>query len=67
MTKRDEIEAYALIDDLRNQVRDLNKNNAGLKNKVNFFKALHESETRKRTPYDHIPPRIVTVWLLDRT
>ena len=60
-SKKEEIEAYALIDDLRAQVKDLSKSNSGLKNKLNFFKTLHEAETRKRTPYDHIPPRVVTV------
>jgi hypothetical protein len=61
MSKKEEIEAYALIDDLRAQVKDLSKSNSGLKNKLSFFKTLHEAETRKRTPYDHIPPRVVTV------
>ena len=58
LKKKDEIEAYSLIDDLRSQIKDLSRNNSSLKTKVSFFKALHEADSRKRTPYDHIPPRI---------
>ena len=61
LSKKEEIEAYSLIDDLRAQVKELSKSNSGLKNKLSFFKTLHEAETRKRTPYDHIPPRVMTV------
>jgi hypothetical protein len=34
ISKRDEIEAYSLIDELRGQVKELNKQNSSLKNKV---------------------------------
>ena len=34
LRKKDEIEAYSLIDDLRGQIKDLNKNNSTLKSKV---------------------------------
>ncbi|KAJ3039315.1 X-linked retinitis pigmentosa GTPase regulator-interacting protein 1 [Rhizophlyctis rosea] len=57
-SRKDVIEAYDLVDDLRNQMRTMSKENMQLKNKMNFFRAMHEAETRKRTAYDHIPPRI---------
>ena len=50
-----------MMEDLRNQMQIMTKNNNQLKNKVQFFKSLHEAEVRKRAPYDHIPPRINTV------
>ncbi|KAJ3295385.1 X-linked retinitis pigmentosa GTPase regulator-interacting protein 1 [Borealophlyctis nickersoniae] len=56
--RRDLQDAYDTMDEFRNQMRNLTKENLQLKNKMNFFRALHEAETRKRTPYDHIPPRI---------
>jgi hypothetical protein len=55
---REAAEVDALVRDLRTQVSHLAKANASLKNKAVFFKTLHESEARKRSPYDHIPPRI---------
>lgn len=60
-------ETEVLLDDLRYQVRNLNQQNSSLKTKVQFFKTLHgicimlnylEAESRKRTPYTHIPPRV---------
>ncbi|KAJ3066121.1 X-linked retinitis pigmentosa GTPase regulator-interacting protein 1, partial [Quaeritorhiza haematococci] len=53
-------EAYDLVDDLRSQLSEVNKANNQLRNKMNFFKSLHEAEVRKRMPYDHIPPRVQT-------
>eukprot|EP00842_Homolaphlyctis_polyrhiza_P003914 jgi/Hompol1/4523/HPOL_003685-RA len=50
-----------LIDELRSQVDHLSKTNTTLKTKVQYFKTLHEAETRRRTPYDHIPPRVETI------
>jgi chromosome segregation ATPase len=56
--KKEEIEVTDLIQDLKSKISDLSKNNSQLKTKVLFFKSLHEASARKRTPYDHIPPRI---------
>ncbi|KAJ3035798.1 Protein fantom, partial [Rhizophlyctis rosea] len=57
-SRRDVMEAYDMVDDLRSQMQMMSKENTQLKNKMNFFRAMHEAETRKRTAYDHIPPRI---------
>ncbi|KAI8831918.1 hypothetical protein BJ741DRAFT_536426 [Chytriomyces cf. hyalinus JEL632] len=51
-------EAYDLIEDLRDQMKELTKENTVTRNKMQYFRTLHEAETRRRTPYDHIPPRI---------
>ncbi|ORY51426.1 hypothetical protein BCR33DRAFT_656092, partial [Rhizoclosmatium globosum] len=51
-------EAYSLIEDLRDQLKELTKENTVTRNKMQYFRTLHEAESRKRTPYDHIPPRI---------
>ncbi|KAJ3238542.1 X-linked retinitis pigmentosa GTPase regulator-interacting protein 1 [Chytriomyces hyalinus] len=51
-------EAYDLIEDLRDQMKELTKENTITRNKMQYFRTLHEAETRRRTPYDHIPPRI---------
>ncbi|KAI9339337.1 hypothetical protein BDR26DRAFT_803165, partial [Obelidium mucronatum] len=51
-------EAYDLIEDLRLQLKEVTKENTVTRNKMQYFRTLHEAETRKRTPYDHIPPRI---------
>lgn len=55
----DPTETLALAD-LQTQVSQISKQNLQLKNKVQFFKSLHEAEVRKRAPYDHIPPRVNT-------
>ncbi|KAI8819442.1 uncharacterized protein EV422DRAFT_568866 [Fimicolochytrium jonesii] len=57
MNRREAAEMEDLVDDLRTQMRNVAKENSQLKNKMNFFKALHEAETRKGARYDHIPPR----------
>lgn len=49
-----------MLYELRNQVQGLSHQNSSLKGKVQFFKTLHEAESRKRSPYTHIPPRVVT-------
>ncbi|KAI8809952.1 hypothetical protein BJ742DRAFT_217394 [Cladochytrium replicatum] len=46
--------------DLRKRFDDVAKENMLLKKKVQYFKTMHEAETRKRVPYGHIPPRINT-------
>ncbi|TPX75087.1 hypothetical protein CcCBS67573_g03652 [Chytriomyces confervae] len=51
-------EAYDLIENLRDQMKELTKENTVTRNKMQYFRTLHEAETRRRTPYDHIPPRI---------
>ncbi|KAJ3115162.1 X-linked retinitis pigmentosa GTPase regulator-interacting protein 1 [Physocladia obscura] len=51
-------EAYDLIEDLRGQLKELAKENVMTRNKMQYFRTLHEAESKKRTPYDHIPPRI---------
>ncbi|KAJ3343666.1 X-linked retinitis pigmentosa GTPase regulator-interacting protein 1 [Entophlyctis luteolus] len=51
-------EAYDLIENLRYQIKELSKENMTNRNKMQYFRTLHEAETQKRTPYDHIPPRI---------
>ncbi|KAI8922697.1 hypothetical protein BC831DRAFT_474756 [Entophlyctis helioformis] len=56
--RRESKEQRDLIDELRSHVEQLSKNNLSLKTKLHFFKTLHEAESRKRTPYDHIPPRV---------
>ncbi|KAH6597523.1 hypothetical protein BASA50_004440 [Batrachochytrium salamandrivorans] len=58
--RKEERESKSLIVELRSQVEELAKSNSTLKSKLGFFKTLHESDRRKRTPYDHIPPRIIT-------
>ncbi|KAJ8327874.1 hypothetical protein QVD99_006385 [Batrachochytrium dendrobatidis] len=60
ISRRDARDTQELVNELRKQVEYLGKNNSTLKTKLGFFKTLHEAETRKRTPYDHIPPRVVT-------
>ncbi|KAI9350515.1 hypothetical protein DFJ73DRAFT_832463 [Zopfochytrium polystomum] len=57
---RDLDDTNSLIDELRIQVKELTRTNAQVKAKMHYFRALHEAETRKRAPYDHIPPRINT-------
>ncbi|KAJ3372439.1 Protein fantom [Allomyces arbusculus] len=47
----------ALVDDLRLQVRDLAKDNSLLKSKVQHYKAMHESNLRKKGMWDSIGPR----------
>jgi hypothetical protein len=56
--KKEEIEVTEFIQELKSKISDLSKNNSQLKTKVLFFKSLHEASARRRTPYDHIPPRI---------
>ncbi|KAJ3160551.1 Protein fantom [Geranomyces variabilis] len=58
ISRREAAEVDDMVDDLRQQLRALSKDNSQLKNKMNFFKSLHEAETRKGMRYDHIPPRI---------
>lgn len=60
VSARESRENNDLIEELRTHVQHLSKSNNQLKTKLYFFKTLHEAETRKRTPYDHIPPRIET-------
>ncbi|KND01382.1 uncharacterized protein SPPG_03194 [Spizellomyces punctatus DAOM BR117] len=58
VNRREMAEMDDMVDDLRGQLRNMAKENSQLKTKMNFFKALHEAETRKGARYDHIPPRI---------
>ncbi|KAJ3023274.1 Protein fantom [Thoreauomyces humboldtii] len=58
ISRREAAEVDDMVEDLRGQLRMLAKDNSHLKNKMNFFKSLHEAETRKGARYDHIPPRI---------
>ncbi|ORZ35568.1 hypothetical protein BCR44DRAFT_1433783 [Catenaria anguillulae PL171] len=48
----------ALVDDLRDQLRDLAKENSGLKTKVQHYKSLHEATLRKRGKWDAIGPKV---------
>ncbi|KAI9206067.1 uncharacterized protein BJ171DRAFT_498571 [Polychytrium aggregatum] len=48
------------LEDYQSQIQDLSKANRQLRQKVQYFRSLHEAETRKRGPYDHIPPRVKT-------
>ncbi|KAJ3320466.1 Protein fantom [Boothiomyces sp. JEL0866] len=48
------------ISSLKEQIQSLSTNSSHLKTKLSYYKALHESETRKRTAYSHIPPRVET-------
>ncbi|TPX56040.1 hypothetical protein PhCBS80983_g04843 [Powellomyces hirtus] len=58
INRREAAEVDSMVADLRDQLRNLAKDNSQLKNKMNFFKSLHEAESRKGMRYDHIPPRI---------
>ena len=58
---KEEKETNEFIDELKLQLQHLSQSNSTLKTKVHFFKTLHEAETRKRTPYSHIPPRVESV------
>ncbi|TPX67754.1 hypothetical protein SpCBS45565_g03544 [Spizellomyces sp. 'palustris'] len=58
VNRKEMAEMDDMVDDLRGQLRNMAKENSHLKTKMNFFKALHEAETRKGARYDHIPPRI---------
>nr|KAJ3422359.1 hypothetical protein HK105_000043 [Polyrhizophydium stewartii] len=60
-SRRESKENSNLIDELRSHIEQLSKTNSSLKTKLGFFKSLHEAESRRRTPYDHIPPRVDTV------
>ncbi|KAJ3217378.1 Protein fantom [Clydaea vesicula] len=62
-SKKEEIENEYAITDLKSKMHEISKQNNQLRNKVQYFKSLHEAEVRKRAPYDHIPPRIHTVYL----
>ncbi|KAJ3103809.1 Protein fantom [Phlyctochytrium planicorne] len=53
-------EALSMIEELKAQVRDLTKQNNQIKAKAELFRSLHEAESRKKAPYDHIGPRITT-------
>ncbi|KAJ3384351.1 Protein fantom [Lobulomyces angularis] len=59
-SKKEEIENEYAITDLKSKMHEISKQNNQLRNKVQYFKSLHEAEVRKRAPYDHIPPRIHT-------
>ncbi|KAL2920290.1 hypothetical protein HK105_200363 [Polyrhizophydium stewartii] len=59
-SRRESKENSNLIDELRSHIEQLSKTNSSLKTKLGFFKSLHEAESRRRTPYDHIPPRVDT-------
>jgi hypothetical protein len=58
---RSDREDGELLDDLRGHVQSLNQSNSHLKTKVQFFKTLYDSESKKKTPYMHIPPRVESV------
>lgn len=58
---KEERELGSLLYELKSQVQQLSGQNTGLRGKVQYFKTLHQAETRKRTPYGHIPPRIESV------
>lgn len=47
-----------LVDSLRSQLGSLQKTTSSLRTKAQYWKSLHEVETRKRNPYDYIQPRI---------
>ncbi|KAJ3153397.1 hypothetical protein HDU86_005227 [Geranomyces michiganensis] len=47
ISRREAAEVDDMVDDLRQQLRNLSKDNSQLRNKMNFFKSLHEAETRK--------------------
>jgi hypothetical protein len=66
MSGREEREVNSLLYELRTQVQQLSQQNTSLRGRVQFFKTLHEAEARKRTPYGHIPPRIESVYFLNR-
>jgi chromosome segregation ATPase len=57
---RGEREVDSSVHEMRSQMAQTQKINSDLRNKVQYFKSLHEAEVRKRAPYDHIPPRINT-------
>ncbi|KAJ3194476.1 hypothetical protein HK101_002635 [Irineochytrium annulatum] len=54
---REEAEA---LDDLRNENRVLKKQFSNMKSQFEKLRAMNEAESRKRMPYDHIPPRVAT-------
>ena len=60
-TRKEPKENLDLIDELRSQLSHVSKTNSALKTKLQFFKSLHEAESRKRAPYDYIPPRVDSV------
>lgn len=45
---------------LQDYVGQLNQSNSQLKTKVQFFKTLYESESKKKSSFKHIPPRVET-------
>ncbi|KAI9098761.1 hypothetical protein DFS34DRAFT_618820 [Phlyctochytrium arcticum] len=58
INRKEMAEVDDMVADLRDQLRNVSKENSQLKTKMNFFKSLHESESRKGARYDHIPPRV---------
>ncbi|KAJ3127102.1 X-linked retinitis pigmentosa GTPase regulator-interacting protein 1 [Nowakowskiella sp. JEL0407] len=46
--------------EMNSQIQELTKANLNLRNKVQYFKTLHEAESSKRVGYSHIPPRVFT-------
>jgi chromosome segregation ATPase len=57
---KDDKETVDLVKDLKQHVQQLNHNNSALRTKLQFFKTLYETESKKKTPYMHIPPRVET-------
>lgn len=55
---KDERETVEMVKELQSHVQQVNHNNSQLKTKLQFFKNLYETESKKRMPYDHIPPRV---------
>jgi chromosome segregation ATPase len=57
-TAKEDRETVDTVKDLKNHVQQLNHSNTALRTKLQFFKTLYESESRKKSQYMHIPPRV---------
>jgi chromosome segregation ATPase len=57
---REDKDTVDMVTDLKTHVQQLNHNNSALRTKLQFFKTLYETESRKKGQYTHIPPRVET-------
>eukprot|EP00112_Aurelia_sp_Birch-Aquarium-sp1_P008905 Seg1994.1 transcript_id=Seg1994.1/GoldUCD/mRNA.D3Y31 product="Protein fantom" protein_id=Seg1994.1/GoldUCD/D3Y31 len=57
---RRDTETSEFIEDLQGQIRDLNKANEALKNKLTVTKQHLLTQGKKQTPYDNVKPRVET-------
>ncbi|TPX30883.1 hypothetical protein SmJEL517_g05658 [Synchytrium microbalum] len=55
---RPDQETDDLINELRSQVSELQKSNSNLKGKAQYFKSLHDADSRKNGLFDHVSPRV---------